>query len=65
MKHYINYTIFLSILVISACSGYNKTLKSDNYEAKFEMANQLYDEGKEVRSIALYEQIYQRMPKNR
>ena len=63
MKQHIYYTLFLFILVISACSGYNKTLKSDNYEAKFEMANQLYDDGNEVRSIALYEQIYQRMPK--
>ena len=27
------------------------------------MANELYDKGQEVRSIVLYEQVYQRMPK--
>ena len=63
MKYHIFFTLFTAILLIYGCSGYNKTLKSDNYEAKFEMANKLYDEDKEVRSIALYEQIYQRMPK--
>lgn len=51
------------ILALSACSGYNQTLKSDDYARKFEMANELYDKGQEVRSIALYEQVYQRMPK--
>ena len=60
MKYHI---LLTAILFIYGCSGYNKTLKSDNYEAKFDMANELYDEGKEVRSISLYEQIYQRMPK--
>ncbi len=53
---------FASLLLVS-CNGYNRALKSDDYGAKFEMANELYDGGQEVRSIALYEQVYQRMPK--
>jgi outer membrane protein assembly factor BamD len=54
---------FLTIFIVG-CSGYNKTLKSDDYGKKFEMANSLFESGQEVRSIALYEQIYQRMPKS-
>jgi outer membrane protein assembly factor BamD len=52
------------LLVLAACSSYNQTLKSDDYEAKFEMANALYDKGQYARSIALYEQVYQRRPKD-
>ena len=53
----------ISALTIVGCTGYNKVLKSDDYTSKFEMANELYDDGQELRSIALYEQVYQRMPK--
>ena len=51
------------MLVMASCSGYNKVIKSDNYEDKFKMANELYDGGQELRSITLYEQVYQRIPK--
>jgi outer membrane protein assembly factor BamD len=51
------------LLVLAACSNYNHVLKSDDYEQKFVMANELYDKGQYSRSIALYEQVYQRMPK--
>ncbi len=54
----------LTGIIIVGCSGYNGVLKSDDYGAKFTMANELYDDGSEVRSIALYEQVYQRMPKS-
>lgn len=58
------YLIFvLSALILVGCNGYNQALKSDDYKLKFEMANNLYDGGQEVRSIALYEQVYQRIPK--
>jgi len=53
----------LLLVVLASCSNYNKTLKSDDYEAKFAMANVLYDKGQYDRSVALYEQVYQRMPK--
>ena len=61
-----NYTLFIFLVgtaIFSSCSSYNKILKSDDYGAKFDLANELYDGGKEVKSIGLYEQIYQRMPK--
>lgn len=38
-------------------------LKGDDYNTKFNLANSLFDEQDYFRSIALYEQIYQRMPK--
>jgi outer membrane protein assembly factor BamD len=62
MKHTL-YGFAVLLFALSACNGYNKVLKSDDYARKFEMANELYDKGQEVRSIALYEQVYQRMPK--
>lgn len=56
-----------AILFVSSCSDYNRVLKSDSYGEKFDMANYLYDSvgtsSSKVRSIALYEQIYQRTPK--
>lgn len=51
------------LLVLTACSNYNQVLKSDDYEQKFAMANALYDKAQYSRCIALYEQVYQRMPK--
>lgn len=62
MKHTV-YGFAVLLFALTACNGYNKVLKSDDYNEKFEMANELYDKGQEVRSIALYEQVYQRMPK--
>lgn len=55
--------IVLTVALITACSNYNKVLKSDDYQAKFEMANKLYDDGEYSRSVAFYEQVYQRFPK--
>lgn len=55
------------IFLATSCSDYNRVLKSDNYGEKFDMANYLYDSvgtaSSKVRSISLYEQIYQRNPK--
>lgn len=53
----------LLTVFFGSCSGYNKIVKGDNYELKFETANQLFEKGQFFRSIALYEQIYQKMPK--
>ncbi len=54
-------------LTFIGCSEYNRVLKSDDYQAKFDMANHLYDSvntvSSKARSIALYEQVYQRFPK--
>jgi outer membrane protein assembly factor BamD len=63
MKIRILYIALLSFLVLSSCSGYNKVVKGDNYERKFELAGELYEKKQYARCITLYEQIYQRVPK--
>ena len=55
--------IFFLFLALSSCSDYNKVLKSDDYQKKFDMAEAMYTKGKLDRAVALYEQIYQRFPK--
>tara|TARA_B100001287_G_scaffold269806_1_gene267691 strand:- start:392 stop:1144 length:753 start_codon:yes stop_codon:yes gene_type:complete len=50
--------------LLSGCSNYNGIIKGDDYAKKFELANQLYDDGDFLKSIVLYEQIYQHSPKS-
>jgi outer membrane protein assembly factor BamD len=66
-------------IALSSCSDYNEVVKSDDYKRKLQVANEYYDSGitpiikkngKQkvkkntiLRSVTLYEQIYQRMPK--
>lgn len=64
MKKFSLLVLLISGLLWVGCNGYNQVVKSDDYGRKFELANSLYDGGQEVRSIALYEQVYQRMPKS-
>ncbi|MCO4813407.1 MAG: outer membrane protein assembly factor BamD [Flavobacteriales bacterium] len=64
MRNYLILFLLLGSFLFGACSSYNKVLKSDDYGAKFEMANELFEKGEEVNAIALYEQVYQRMPKS-
>lgn len=58
------YTIsFLFIFILASCSGYNKVVKSDDYQRKYELAEELYNSKQYGRSITLYEQVYQKFPK--
>ena len=67
MKFTYIFTVLVALFLATSCSDYNRVLKSDNYGEKFDMANYLYDSvatsNSKVRSISLYEQIYQRTPK--
>lgn len=55
MKKYI---IALSVTaLLSSCSQYQKTLKSEDKTKKYELATELYDKGKYNKAIRLYEQI--------
>ncbi len=63
MKIGIYYILVLSLPLLFSCSEYNKVVKSDDYQRKFEMADQLYNKKQYDRSITLYEQVYQRLPK--
>jgi len=47
-------------LIVSAgisCSQYQKTLKSDNLEYKFEQATKYYEEGEYYKAMTLYEEL--------
>jgi outer membrane protein assembly factor BamD len=58
MLKYALYFILASVFI--SCSGYNKVLKSDDFELKRTYANDSYSFKQYDRSAALYEQIYQR-----
>lgn len=51
------------LLSLASCSEYNRVLKGDDYGKKYELANELYGRKKWSQSVALYEQVYQRLPK--
>jgi outer membrane protein assembly factor BamD len=53
------YILLISILFIS-CSDFQKTLKSEDTAAKFEMAEDLYDAQKWAKSYRLLDQILQK-----
>ncbi|MFT5859563.1 MAG: outer membrane protein assembly factor BamD [Flavobacteriaceae bacterium] len=67
MKQLLFFPFILAIILLGSCSDYSKVLKADDYGRKFDMANDLYEnnptKASRIRSIGLYEQIYQRMPK--
>ncbi|MGV3632480.1 MAG: outer membrane protein assembly factor BamD [Bacteroidota bacterium] len=58
------FALLVLTALMSSCSEYNKVLKADDYTRKFTVANDLYDNKHWAKSIALYEQVYQRMPKS-
>ena len=53
MKNTLIFAFFSLSLVLVSCNGYNRVVKSDNYDEKFQMANELYDKGEELRSVTL------------
>lgn len=59
------FLLIIGLFLFTACDGYNKVIRSDDYDLKFKTANDYFDNGKKgyARSITLYEQIYQRFPK--
>ena len=60
-----NYIIYIIVCsFITACSNYNEVIKGDDYIKKFELANTLYDNEDFLKSIVLYEQIYQHAPES-
>jgi outer membrane protein assembly factor BamD len=56
--------LFVSIFVLAACSNYNQVVKADDFVAKYDLANKLYDTKQYEKAIVLYEQIYQHSPKS-
>ena len=61
MKRYFQLILCLTLLV--SCSEYGRVIKSDDYSAKFELANRFYAKKSYIKATTLYEQVYQRLPK--
>lgn len=76
---YFKISLLLAVVGMTSCSDYNEVVKSDDYARKIETANHYFDTGQTpivkkngklkvkkntiLRSVTLYEQVYQRMPK--
>lgn len=56
--------LLTSILVLSACSDFSRIVKGDNYELKLAKAEELFEQTSYNRALVLYEQVYQRYPKD-
>lgn len=57
MKKSAIYILLFAALCFAGCDGYNKLVKSKNYELKLEKANEYYTKGNYVKASALYEEL--------
>lgn len=57
------FLLLLSILILNSCSDYQKVVKGNDYDAKFLLANRMYEKENYSKAVGLYEQVYQRYPK--
>jgi len=51
------YLIIVTSVLLTSCDGYNKLLKSSNYELKLEKADKYYAKGNFIKASALYEEL--------
>lgn len=51
-------------LMLLACGEYNEIVKSDDYDVKLAKAESLYESKSYNRALVLYEQVYQRYPRD-
>ena len=56
-KAYSAVTILSILLVFAGCSKYQRILKSNDFEKKFEMAKAYYDNGKYQKAFPLFEEL--------
>lgn len=57
MKKIILYSLILTSITFVSCDGYNKLLKSSNYELKLEKAQEYYTKGNYIKATALFEEL--------
>ena len=60
MKKYSIFKIFavvISLVVLSSCGGFNKLLKSSDYDLKYEKGFEYYNKGKYSKALQIFEQI--------
>lgn len=63
MKLTYHITYFAIVALLISCSTYSKVAKGDDYQKKFDLAGELFEKKSYEKSIALYEQVYQKAPK--
>jgi len=51
------FIIILSLFLLGSCSEYNKVLKSNNYQKKFEFAKELYNENEYSKALPLFDEL--------
>jgi outer membrane protein assembly factor BamD len=56
--------IIILSLTLFSCSEYSRVVKSDDYDHKYQLANSFFEKGSYLKAINLFEQVYQRNPKN-
>jgi outer membrane protein assembly factor BamD len=49
--------IFFSTLFVVSCSEYERVLKSDDYDKKYDMAEKMYKKEKYIKAIPLFEEV--------
>lgn len=49
--------LFFLVIILLGCDGYNKLVKSSNYELKLEKAQGYYDKKNYVKAMGLYEEL--------
>ena len=54
------YIILITLLLLSSCTGYEKLLKSTDYDLKKTKAKEYFEAGKYIKSTELFEQILPR-----
>ena len=57
MKKLSTNIILLSAIFLVSCDGYNKLLKSSNYELKLERAHDYYQKGNYIKATALFDEL--------
>lgn len=57
MKSLFLYIVLIFTIVFASCDGYNKLLKSSNYELKLERANAYYKKANYVKASTLFEEL--------
>ena len=51
------FSFFFCIILLASCIQYQKALKSDDVAVKTEAANKMFETGKYLKAIRLYEQV--------
>ena len=57
ISRFFRISFILSLVLIASCSKYEKLLKSDDFQLKYDVAMEYYEDGDYVRSATLIEQI--------